>query len=46
VGAWQIIQTAIGYKMTQPLNAPVFAEPDYHSRAVDCLLDCLLKTDG
>jgi AcrR family transcriptional regulator len=45
VGAWQIIQTAIGYKMTQPLDAPVFAEPDYQARAIDCLLDCLLKTD-
>jgi AcrR family transcriptional regulator len=45
VGAWQMIQTAIGYKLTQPLNAPVFAEPDYQSRAIDCLLDCLLKTD-
>jgi AcrR family transcriptional regulator len=45
VGAWQMIQTAIGYKMTQRLNAPVFAEPDYQARAIDCLLDCLLKTD-
>jgi TetR/AcrR family transcriptional regulator len=45
VGAWQMIQTAVGYKMTQPLAAPVFAELDYLSRAIDCLLDCLLKTD-
>jgi AcrR family transcriptional regulator len=45
VGAWQIIQTAVGYKVTQPLDAPVFAEPDYVPRAIDCLLDCLLKTD-
>jgi AcrR family transcriptional regulator len=45
VGAWQLIQTAIGYKMTHPLAAPVYQEPDYHSRAVDCLLDCLIKTD-
>ena len=45
VGAWQMIQTAVGYKMTQPLDAPLFAEPDYVARAIDCLLDCLLKTD-
>jgi AcrR family transcriptional regulator len=45
VAAWQMIDTAVGYKMTQPLNAPVFAEPDYVPRAIDCLLDCLLKTD-
>jgi AcrR family transcriptional regulator len=45
VGAWQMIQTAVGYKMTQSLAAPVFAEPDYQARAIDCLLDCLLKTD-
>jgi AcrR family transcriptional regulator len=45
VGAWQMIQSAVGYKMTQPLDAPLFAEPDYAARAIDCLLDCLLKTD-
>jgi TetR/AcrR family transcriptional regulator len=45
VGAWQMIQTAVGYKMTQPLNAPVFADADYLPRAIDCLLDCLIKTD-
>ncbi len=45
LGAWQMIQTAVGYKMTQPLNAPVFAEADYLPRAIDCLLDCLIKTD-
>jgi len=45
VGAWQLIQTAVGYKITQPLVAPVYQEPDYLSRAVDCLLDCLIKTD-
>jgi TetR/AcrR family transcriptional regulator len=45
IGAWQMIQTAVGYKMTQPLAAPVFQEADYLPRAVDCLLDCLIKTD-
>jgi AcrR family transcriptional regulator len=45
VGAWQLIQTAIGYKMTEPLDVPAYQESDYRSRAVDCLLDCLIKTD-
>lgn len=45
VGAWQLIQTAVGYKMTEPLAVQVYQESDYHSRAVDCLLDCLIKTD-
>jgi TetR/AcrR family transcriptional regulator len=45
IGAWQMIQTAVGYKMTQPVDADVFAEADYVPRAIDCLLDCLIKTD-
>ncbi len=45
IGAWQLIQTAVGYQMAQVLNAPIFAEPDYLPHAIDCLLDCLIKTD-
>ncbi|HMC88653.1 MAG TPA: TetR/AcrR family transcriptional regulator [Gemmataceae bacterium] len=45
VGAWEIIRTALGYTLTLPLSIPLYAEPDYIGRAIDCLLHCLLKTD-
>jgi AcrR family transcriptional regulator len=45
VGAWELIRTALGYTLTLPLGIPLFAEPDYLPRAIDCLLHCLLKTD-
>ena len=44
-GAWEIIRTALGYTLTLPLGIPLYEEPDYISRAVDCMLHCLLKTD-
>jgi len=45
VGAWELIRTALGYTLTLPLRPPVYQEPDYITRAIDCLLHCLLKTD-
>jgi TetR/AcrR family transcriptional regulator len=45
VGAWELLRAALGYSLTQPLNIPLYAEPDYLPRAVECLLNCLLKTD-
>jgi AcrR family transcriptional regulator len=45
VGAWELIRTALGYTLTLPLGPPVYQEPDYIARAIDCLLHCLLKTD-
>jgi len=45
VGAWELIRTALGYTLTLPLGVPVYQEPDYIARAIDCLLHCLLKTD-
>jgi len=45
VGAWELIRTALGYTLTLPLNPPVYQEPDYVPRAIDCLLHGLLKTD-
>jgi AcrR family transcriptional regulator len=44
-GAWEIIRTALGYTLTLPLVIPLYEEPDYIPRAVDCMLHCLLKTD-
>jgi AcrR family transcriptional regulator len=45
VGAWELIRTALGYTLTLALDVPLYAEPDYLPRAVECMLHCLLKTD-
>jgi AcrR family transcriptional regulator len=45
VGAWELIRTALGYTLTLPLGIPLYQEPDYLPRAIECLLHCLLKTD-
>jgi AcrR family transcriptional regulator len=45
VGAWELIRTALGYTLTLPLGVPLYAEPGYLPRAIECLLHCLLKTD-
>jgi AcrR family transcriptional regulator len=45
VGAWELIRTALGYTLTLPLGIPLYEEPDYIHRAVDCVFHCLLKTD-
>src|SRR5262249_7906667 len=45
VGAWELIRTALGYTLSLPLGVPLYEEPDYLSRAIECLLHCLLKTD-
>lgn len=45
VGAWELIRTALGYTLTLPLGLPLYEEPDYLPRAIECMLQCLLKTD-
>jgi len=45
VGAWELIRTALGYTLTLPLGVPLYQEPDYLVRAIECLLHCLLKID-
>ena len=45
VGAWELIRTALGYTLTLPLGIPLYQEPDYLGKAIECLLQCLLKTD-
>jgi AcrR family transcriptional regulator len=45
IGAWELIRTALGYTLTLPLGIPLYAEPDYLTRALECLLHGLLKTD-
>jgi AcrR family transcriptional regulator len=45
VGAWELMRSVLGYTLTLPLGIPLYAEPDYLPRAIDCLLHCLLKTD-
>ncbi len=45
VGAWELIRTALAYTLTLPLGIPLYQEPDYLHRAIDCMLHCLLKAD-
>jgi AcrR family transcriptional regulator len=45
IGAWELIRTALGYTLTLPLGIPLYQEPDYLPRAIECMLHCLLKTD-
>jgi len=45
VGAWELMRTILGHTLVLPLNIPLFAEPDYPARAVECFLHGLLKTD-
>lgn len=45
VGSWELIRTGLGYALTRPLGVPLYEEPDYVPRAVECMLHCLLKTD-
>jgi AcrR family transcriptional regulator len=42
VGAWEVIRTALSYTLTAPLGIPLYEEPNYIERAIDCLLQCLL----
>jgi TetR/AcrR family transcriptional regulator len=45
VGAWELIRAALGHTLTLPLGIPLYQDPDYLPRAIECLLHCLLKTD-
>jgi AcrR family transcriptional regulator len=45
VGAWELIRTALAYTLLQPLGLPLYDNPDYLPRAIECALHCLLKTD-
>src|SRR5437660_8149539 len=44
VGAWELIRTALGYTLTLPLDIPLYDEPDYLAKAIECLLHSLLTT--
>jgi AcrR family transcriptional regulator len=45
IGAWELIRSALGYTLTLTLGIPLYDEPDHLPRAIDCMLQCLLKTD-
>jgi AcrR family transcriptional regulator len=45
VGAWEMIRTALGFTLTLPLGIPLYEEADYVPRAIECVLNGLLKTD-
>jgi AcrR family transcriptional regulator len=44
VGAWEMIRTALGYSLTLPLAIPLYYEPDYLAKAIECVLGCVLKS--
>jgi AcrR family transcriptional regulator len=41
IGAWELIRTALGYTLTLPLGIPLYAEKDYVTNAIECMLRCL-----
>lgn len=45
LGAWELIRNALGYALTEPVGVPLYQEPDYVPRAVESLIQSLLKTD-
>lgn len=45
VGAWELIRTGLAYTLTMPLGIPLYQEPDYLPKAIDCMMHSLLKTD-
>jgi AcrR family transcriptional regulator len=45
IGAWELIRGALGYTLTLPLHIPLYDDPEHMPRAIDCMLQCLLKTD-
>ncbi len=45
IGAWELIRAALGHTLTLPLGIPLYQEPDYVPRAIECMLHALLKTD-
>ena len=42
VGAWELIRTALGYTLTQPLAIPLYEDETYQQKAIDCLLHGML----
>ena len=41
VGAWEMIRTGMGYTLTQGLGIPLYQEPGYLPKAIECMLHCL-----
>jgi AcrR family transcriptional regulator len=46
IAAWELIRTALGYTLTLPLRPPIYEEPDYLPRAIEFLLQSLLKNQS
>lgn len=42
VGAWELIRTALGFTLTQPLSIPLYEDELYQQKAIMCLLTGLL----
>jgi AcrR family transcriptional regulator len=45
VGAWALLNSALGYSVTQPLAIPLYQEADSVPRAIEAVLHGFLKTD-
>lgn len=45
VGAWQLLNAALGYAITLPLSIPLHERDGHASQAIECAFHCLLKTD-
>lgn len=42
VGAWELIRSALGFTLTQPLGIPLYDDEAYQQKAIDCLLRGML----
>jgi AcrR family transcriptional regulator len=42
VGAWELIRTALGFTLTQPLGIPLYEDEMYQQKAIGCLLTGLM----
>lgn len=42
VGAWELIRSALGFTLTQPLSIPLYDDESYQQKAIDCLLRGML----
>ncbi|MFO0968622.1 MAG: TetR/AcrR family transcriptional regulator [Gemmataceae bacterium] len=38
VGAWELIRNALAFTLTAELRIPLYQEPDYVGKAIDCML--------
>ena len=42
IAAWSIIRQALAYSLTEPLEVPLYQEPDHYKRVVEMTFSVLL----